>query len=96
MLKTKRSITLSGSSIVDGKLAQQYQAVIDSENPEDINFSNWQTNKALYKENRTLCRADEAEFEDMAYTIQDAMIAEKKDASDATSNTETTEAVTEA
>lgn len=96
MLKTKRSITLSGSSIVDGKTAQQYQAVIDSENPEDINFSNWQTNKALYKENRTLCRADEAEFEDMAYTIQDAMIAEKKDASNTTSNTETTEAATEA
>lgn len=96
MLKTKRSITLSGSSIIDGKTAQQYQAVIDSENPEDINFSNWQTNKALYKENRVQCRQDEAEFEDMAYTIQDAMIAEKKDASYATSNTETTEAVTEA
>ena len=96
MLKTKRSITLSGNSVIDGKTAQQYQAVIDSENPEDINFSNWQTNKALYKENRTLCRADEAEFEDMAYTIQDAMIAEKKDASNTTSNTETTEAVTEA
>lgn len=96
MLKTKRSITLSGSSVIDGKTAQQYQAVIDSENPEDINFSNWQTNKALYKENRTLCRADEAEFEDMAYTIQDAMIAEKKDASDTTSNTETAEAATEA
>lgn len=96
MLKTKRSITLSGNSVIDGKTAQQYQAVIDSENPEDINFSNWQTNKALYKENRTLCRADEAEFEDMAYTIQDSMIAEKKDASDTTSNTETTEAVTEA
>ena len=92
MLKTKRSITLSGSSIVDGKTAQQYQAVIDSENPEDINFSNWQTNKALYKENRTLCRADEAEFEDMAYTIQDAMIAEKA----AVSDTETTDTVTEA
>lgn len=87
--KLKKSITLSGSSTIDGEVAQQYQVVINSENPEDINFSNWQANKALYKENRVQCRKDEAEFEEMAYAIQDEMIAENE-ATEPT--TETTEA----
>lgn len=75
MLKTTKSITLKGESIIDGTAAEGYQAVINELNPDDMTISSWQSNKALYKANRTQCRKDSAEFEEMAYTIQDEMLA---------------------
>lgn len=77
MLNMKKSVTITGQSIVDGVVAEGYQAVIDSENPSDMNITSWQQDKAVYKANRSQCRADAAEFEDAAYAIQDEMIAEK-------------------
>ena len=78
MLEIKKKITLTGESLIDGKQAEGYQATIDSANPEDMVFSSWQTDKALYKANRVQCRKDAAAFEDAAYAVQDAMIAEKE------------------
>lgn len=77
MLNMKKSVTITGQSIVDGVVAEGYQAVIDSENPSDMNITSWQQDKAVYKANRAQCRADAAEFEDAAYELQDEMIAEK-------------------
>lgn len=85
MLKNmKKNITLTASSIVTittgdttkDVVAESYSATINSDNPNDINISSWQENKAVYKANRTQCRQDSAEFEDAAYAIQDALIAE--------------------
>lgn len=77
MLTMKKSITLTGNSTIDGVIAEGYQAVIDGENPSEMNISSWQQDKAVYKASRTQCRADKADFEDAAYAVQDAMIAEK-------------------
>ncbi len=85
MLKNmKKNITLTASSIVTittgdttkDVVAESYSATINSDNPNDINISSWQENKAVYKANRTQCRQDSAEFEDAAYAIQDELIAE--------------------
>lgn len=78
MLNMKKSITLTGESVIDGTPVAGYQAVIDSANPTDMNLSSWQNNKELYKANRTQCRKDQADFEDAAYTLQDELIAEKE------------------
>lgn len=74
-LTTKKEITLTGESKIDGIVAEMYRAVIDSESPEDMSLTAVQRDKALYKANRRQCRADNEEFEEMAYTIQDEMIA---------------------
>lgn len=75
MLTTiKKNITLSAFSQIDGKNVAGYSASINSENPEDMNLSDWIVEKATYKANRKECRADQAEFEDMAYQIQDEML----------------------
>lgn len=74
----KKSIILTSASTIDGVVAENYQATITSDNPEDMNLSSWQTDKALYKANRVQCRKDAAAFEDAAYAMQDAMIAEKE------------------
>ena len=78
MLNYKKSVTLTGGSYIDGAQAEGYSATISSDNPEDITLSSWQTDKALYKANRSQCRDDAAEFEDVAYALQDEMIAEKQ------------------
>lgn len=78
MLKTKKSITLTGNSVIDGVVVAGYQAVINSDDPNDMNISSWQQDKAMYKANRAQCRQDEAEFEDTAYALQDELIAEKQ------------------
>lgn len=78
MLNIKKSITLNGESMINGVVAEQYQAVIDSVNPIDMTISSWIRDKVLYKENRTICRQDSAEFEDNAYDLQDSMLAAKE------------------
>lgn len=79
MLNYKKSVTVTGGSYIDGVQAEGYSATINSDNPEDITLSSWQTDKSLYKANRAQCRKDSNEFEDIAYALQDEMISEKID-----------------
>ena len=79
MLKTNKKIILTGESVIEGVSVEGYQAQISSSNPKDITLSSWQNNKELYKANRTICRADEAEFEDYAYRIQDELLAKSSE-----------------
>ncbi len=74
MLKMTETITIYGNSSVDGVEAAGFQAQINSANPQEMTLNNWQTNPALYKANRSVCRADQAAFEDYAYSVQDKMI----------------------
>lgn len=73
-LTIKKSITLDGNSVFNGVIAETYRAVIDNENPEDMTIASYQQNKQTYKENRVECRKDSAEFEEVAYALQDEMI----------------------
>lgn len=76
MLNMKKSITLTGESMINGVQAEGYSATINSNDPEDMTLTSWQADKALYKANRAQCRQDAADFEDAAYALQDEMIAE--------------------
>lgn len=76
MLTLTKKTTLSGASMIDGKQAQAYAAVIDSANPSNMTISRIDTDKALSKANRSQCRMDCAAFEDEAYALQDALVKE--------------------
>lgn len=78
MLSIKKNITLTGNSAIGGIIAECYQAVIDSNNPQDMTITSWQADKAVYKANRAQCRLDSAEFEEAAYALQDEILAEKE------------------
>lgn len=78
MLTTNKKITLTGRSVIDNVEVCGFQAQIDSEKPENMTLTDWQIKKDLYKANRASCRADQAEFEDMAYALQDELIAALK------------------
>ena len=79
MLKTNKTVTLNGSSLIDGAAVEGYTASIDSENPENMNISSWINDQKTYKEHRADCRADKAAFEDAAFALQDEMIAAKEE-----------------
>lgn len=83
-LSTKKTITIEGQSMIDGVIAEGYRAVINSASPSEVNFSSWQQNKTLYKENRVQCRADRAEFEDMVYALQSEMTGTTEETEDDT------------
>ncbi len=77
MLETTKSITLNGNSTFDGVIAQTYQAVIDSNVPENMTLSNWIGDYAVYKNHRIECSTERSQFEDKAYELQEEAIAEK-------------------
>ena len=76
MLRKTESIIINGNSIINGVEAMGFQATINSENPKAMSISYWQVNAEVYKANRDQCRADQAAFEDYAYSVQDKMIAD--------------------
>ena len=76
MLKTTQKITIDGQSIINDVVVSGFRAEIESNNPENMTITSWQQDKKAYKENRVQARLDEAEFEDLAYSIQDEMIAD--------------------
>ena len=77
MLKTKKNITIDGESVVDGVKIATFRAVINSENPIDMNHTTLIHDKLLYKEKREIVRVDSATFEDYAYSIQDSMLEQE-------------------
>ena len=75
MLNINEKVLMTGESVVEGQVAATYNAQIDSADPGNIIFTSRQNDKELYKKNRKVCIADQAEFEDAAYARQDEMIA---------------------
>ena len=75
MLQSRKKITVEGESVINGVVVQGYRAEINSDNPEDIVISEWIVDKNGYKDNRVQARQDNSDFEDMAYALQDELIA---------------------
>lgn len=75
-LTFKDSITRTGYTTIDGKKVMQHSCVIDTTNPQNMTLSSTKMDKEAYKENRDICRADIAEFEDAAYALQEQYISQ--------------------
>lgn len=76
----KKQIVLKNCIKADDKPVKYQEITINSENPEDMTFTDYFANdeaKATYKENRTEIRKLEATFEDEAYTEQEALASYK-------------------
>jgi len=75
-LTTVKNITITGTCRIDDTLVERYTAVISGDDPSNMSLSQAQVNKALVKANIAACRADRAEFEDLAYSVQDELLAD--------------------
>lgn len=76
-----KQIVLRNCIQVDSKAVKYQEYTINSESPENMQLSDYfadEEAKQFYKENRVAIRTEEAAFEDEAYLVQDAMIAEKE------------------
>lgn len=74
-LVCKDTIQRIGYTVINGVKVVQYSCVISSDNPSDMRIGIAKLNTEMYKDNRDICRADYAEFEDAAYLYQDELIA---------------------
>ena len=71
MLNNKR-LTIVAESILDGVKIASYGAILDLDTM-DLSLTNRQIDKEACKLNKEIVRADQAEFEDYAYMVQDQL-----------------------
>jgi hypothetical protein len=83
-LITKDTIQRLGYTVIGNKRIVQYQCVIAADDPTDMRIVTTKLDEKLYKENRDICRADLAAFEDAAYKLQEEYIAKMEAQSDST------------
>ena len=74
MLTTNKTIMIEGESVVNDEKIATFRVVINCDNPKNVRFSVIKHNEDSYKINRKNVRADEAEFEDYAYQVQEDLI----------------------
>ncbi|MBS6763171.1 MAG: hypothetical protein KH304_06255 [Clostridium sp.] len=75
MLKTSKTINLSGNSMINDKPVVYMQANISTDGGTTSHSSSIQ-DKALYETNKTECRQDMSAFDQMVYEIEDSINAE--------------------
>ena len=74
-LTVNDTIRRVGFTTIDNVRVVQYDCTIPANQPEDMRIVISRLNEDMYKNNREICRADQAEFEDGCYAIQDEYIA---------------------
>lgn len=74
MLSTSK-ILIESKCVVDGKEIMGFRAMFNMNAPEEMSLLPYQIDKTACKEHRDIVRADQAAFEDYAYSIQEMMAA---------------------
>ena len=72
MLKTDKSITVTGNSFINDKPVVHMQASVSTGGGTTSHSSSIQ-DKALYEANKAECRQDMATFDAIVYEIEDSM-----------------------
>ncbi|NOW84273.1 hypothetical protein B0H39_003185 [Clostridium beijerinckii] len=73
MLKTNKSITITGQSMVGDKQALFLSANISTDGSSTGNITTTITDSAAYTANKTECRKDIADFQGEVYAAQDEL-----------------------
>lgn len=77
MLKTTKSISLSGQSIINGTQVANFSANINSDNGSS-NINSNIMNQTLYDANKAEVRKDLADFNTAVYEVEDQLDADNK------------------
>lgn len=73
-LKITQTVTITGTSEIDGQQVAYFSAQV----PQGVGNSTISrsiTDQVLYDSNRSVVRADEAEFQGKVYAIEDSLLA---------------------
>lgn len=75
--KKYENIIIRNEIMIDGILVKTQQCSLDLTKPNDMDLTDWTSNKELYKNNREAIRIEEARFEDECYERQNVVLNEK-------------------
>ncbi|WP_290063441.1 hypothetical protein [Paraclostridium bifermentans] len=73
MLKTGKTITINGSSVVDGQIVVYMNASLSTDGTSNENINKNIQNQELYSNNKEAVRKDMRDFEDLVFAEQDKL-----------------------
>lgn len=76
MLKTSKSITLIGTSEIEGQQAVYMNATVSTGRNGRVSINKSITNQELYNKNKKAIRKDMSDFELQIYEVEDSLSAE--------------------
>ncbi|MEC5340375.1 hypothetical protein NGC82_13735 [Enterococcus casseliflavus] len=75
-LETKKSISITGESKINGKQVIYLSANVTTDNAGNSNISQQIMNQELYKQNRVECRKDIDEFQAKVWAVEDDLLSD--------------------
>lgn len=73
MLNTNKTITISGTSSIDGQVVVYMSASLSTNGSTQENINKLVQNQELYSKNKVAIRKDMRDFEDLVYAEQDKL-----------------------
>ena len=73
MLKTGRTITINGNSMIDDKIVVYMNATLNTDGSSNENINKNIQNQELYANNKEAVRKDMRDFEDLVFAEQDKL-----------------------
>lgn len=73
MLKTGRTITINGNSMIDDKIVVYMNATLNTDGSSNENINKNIQNQELYASNKEAVRKDMRDFEDLVFAEQDKL-----------------------
>ncbi|CEO05943.1 Uncharacterised protein [[Clostridium] sordellii] len=73
MLNTNKTITISGTSTIDGQIVVYMSASLSTDGTTQENLSKTVQNQEVYNKNKEAIRKDMRDFEDVVYAEQDKL-----------------------
>lgn len=77
-LETKKSISITGESKINGKQVIYLSANVTTNNAGNSNISQQIMDQELYKQNRVECRKDIDTFQDQVWGVEDGLLNENE------------------
>ncbi|MDU1404226.1 MAG: hypothetical protein E6920_20230 [Clostridium sp.] len=75
MLNTNKTITISGTSTIDGQIVVYMSASLSTDGTTQENLSKTVQNQEVYNKNKEAIRKDMRDFENLVYAEQDKLAA---------------------
>lgn len=73
MLKTGKTITINGNSVIDGQIVVYMNASLSTDGSSNENINKNIQNQELYSNNKEAVRKDMRDFEDLVFAEQDKL-----------------------
>lgn len=77
-LETKKSISITGESKINGKQVIYLSANVTTDNAGNSNISQQIMDQELYKQNRVECRKDIDEFQAKVWAVEDDLLSDNE------------------